>query len=72
MQLRALWPNDPIFIELGLKDAALASGLRAAGYTKYLGISTNADRIARMQQENPSLTDSFTCSNRKRPVLHNN
>ena len=72
MQPWNLWPEDPIFIELGVRDADLALSLREDDYTKYLGVSGDATRIERLQAEHPQLADQLTCSHRRKLVLNNN
>ncbi len=72
MQPRALWPPDPIFVEIGIQNADLALGLQKQGYTKYLGVSTDQRRIDKLQAAHPQLAEQFTCSQRRRLVLHNN
>ena len=49
----SLWPEDPIFIEFGVRDADLALSLREDDYTRYLGVSDDAARIERLQAEHP-------------------
>ncbi len=69
---RTVWPEDPIFIEFGVHDADVASGLRHAGYSKYLGVSSDKRRIAHLHASHPELADSLTFSKRRKLVLHNN
>jgi hypothetical protein len=72
MQPWTLWPDDPIFIEIGVSDADLALSLREDDYTRYLGVSGDADRIERLQAEYPQVADRLTCSTRRKLVLNNN
>jgi hypothetical protein len=72
MRPRTLWPEDPLFIEVGVRDADLALGLRREGYRKYLGVSGDARRIARLQAQHPELSDQLTASKRRKLVLNNN
>src|SRR4051812_3194618 len=72
MQPRALWPDDPIFVEVGAHNANLAIALKQSGYSKYLGVSANASSVAKLQAEHSELADQFTFSDRPRQVLHNN
>ena len=72
MHPRTVWPADPIFIEIGVHDADIASGLRHAGYSKYLGVSSDKRRAAQLQAANPELADRLTFSKRRKLVLHNN
>jgi hypothetical protein len=67
-----LWPADPIFIELGVRDADLALSLREDDYTKYLGVSGDPARIERLQAEHPQVADRLTCSKRRKLALNNN
>ena len=67
-----LWPEDPIFIEIGVRDADLALSLREDDYTRYLGVGSDAARIERLKSEHPQLADCLTCSNRRKLVLNNN
>jgi len=67
-----LWPENPIFIELGVRDADLALSLREDDYTKYLGVSDDAVCIARLQREHPQIADKLTCSQRRKLALNNN
>lgn len=72
MRPRTLWPEDPIFIEIGASDAALALSLRREGYQKYLGVFRSAARVAEFQAEHPELADQMTQSSRRKLVLNNN
>ena len=72
MRPQTLWPNDPVFIEIGIRDADLALGLRREGFAKYLGVCGDAVRIARLQTEHPELADQLTNSTRRKLVLNNN
>ncbi len=72
MHPRAVWPQDPIFIEIGVQDADLGLSLRQEGYSKYLGVSRDARCIARLQAAHPELADKLTFSQRRKLVLHNN
>ena len=72
MQRLSRWQEDSIFIELGVQDAKLALSLRRQGYTKYLGVSGNARRIATLQAQHPELADHLTCSRREKLVRNNN
>jgi hypothetical protein len=67
-----LWPDDPIFIELGVRDADLALSLREDDYARYLGVSDNADAIQRLQDKHPQIADRLTCSRRRKLALNNN
>lgn len=67
-----LWPEDPIFIELGVRDADVALSLREDDYTKYLGVSGDANAVRRLQQEHPQVADQLTCSRRRKLALNNN
>lgn len=67
-----LWPEDPIFIELGVRDADVALSLREDDYTKYLGVGGDAADVAKLQEEHPQLADKFTCSRRRKLALNNN
>jgi nucleoside diphosphate kinase len=68
----SLWPENPIFIELGVRDADLALSLREDDYTKYLGVSTDAARIEQLQSEHPQIADKLTASQRRKLALNNN
>ena len=46
MQPHAVWPEDSIFIEIGVKDADLAASLRRGGYLKYLVVGTKPRCVA--------------------------
>lgn len=72
MQPWNILPENPIFIELGVRDADFALCLRADDYTKYLGVSDDASRIERLQQEHPEVADQLTCSRRRKLALNNN
>lgn len=72
MQPWTLWPENPIFIELGVRDADLALSLREDDYTKYLGVSDDSARIERLQHEHPEIADKLTCSRRRKLALNNN
>ncbi|MEX2091371.1 MAG: hypothetical protein WD971_01775 [Pirellulales bacterium] len=72
MQPWTLWPEDPIFIEIGVRDADLALSLREDDYTKYLGVSGDAARIERLQAEHLQVADRLAHSNRRKLVLNNN
>lgn len=72
MHSRVVWPQNPIFIEVGVQHADLALNLRHEGYSKYLGVSSDARRIERLQAEHPELAGQFTFSKRRKLVLHNN
>src|SRR5262249_33587929 len=72
MQPRALWPDDPIFIEIGCHDASIALGLRAARYTRYLGVGSNPRRIARLQATHAAVAEQLVASPRRKVVLQNN
>jgi hypothetical protein len=67
-----LWPEDPIFIEIGVRDVDLALSLREDDYTKYLGVSSDAELIRRLQAGHPQVADRLTCSRRRKLVLNNN
>ena len=67
-----LWPEDPIFIEIGVRDADLALSLREDDYTRYLGVSGDAELIQRLQTKHPQVADRLTCSRRRKLVLNNN
>jgi hypothetical protein len=67
-----LWPEDPIFIEFGVRDADVALSLREDDYTKYLGVSGDAARIERLQADHPQLAERLTSSSRRKLVLNNN
>ncbi len=72
MRYQTLWQDDPIFIEVGVKDADLALSLRREGYSKYLGVSGDARCIASLQAKHPELADHLTCSKREKLVRNNN
>jgi nucleoside diphosphate kinase len=68
----SLWPEDPIFIEIGVRDADLALILREDDYTKYLGVGSDAAQIERLQQSHPEVAEKLTSSKRRKLVLNNN
>jgi hypothetical protein len=72
MQPRTLWPEDPVFIEIGTHDADVANGLRSDGFRKYLGVCTSSRRAAELQAEYPELAHQLTFSSRRKLVLNNN
>ena len=72
MQPRKLWPENPIFVEIGIQNADLAIALRREGYSKYLGVSAHAGRIESIQVAHPELADKLTYSRRRKLVLNNN
>lgn len=72
MQPWKLWPENPIFIELGVRDADFALCLREDDYTKYLGVSDDAACIERLQCKHPQVADKLTCSKRRKLALNNN
>lgn len=72
MRPRRLWQDDPKFIEIGVRDANLAVSLRAEGFEKYLGVSGDAGRIARLQAQYPDQANQLTSSKRRKLVLNNN
>ncbi|MGD9633024.1 MAG: hypothetical protein AB7G28_15610 [Pirellulales bacterium] len=67
-----LWPDDPIFIELGVCDADLALSLQADEYSRYLGVSRDAAHIERLRAEHPQLAEKLTTSRRRKLALNNN
>jgi nucleoside diphosphate kinase len=67
-----LWPENPIFIELGVRDADLALSLREDDYARYLGVSGDAARIEQLQAAHPEIADRLTCSRRRKLALNNN
>jgi hypothetical protein len=67
-----LWPEDPIFIELGARDADLALSLRENDYTRYLGVDTDSARIERLQAAHPEVAEQLTASQRRKLALNNN
>ena len=66
MRARALWPEDPIFIEIGVSNAHVGLGLGAEGYSKYLGVSGNARRIKNLQAAHPEVANQLVCSKREK------
>ena len=68
----SLWPEDPIFIEIGVRDADVALSLREDDYTRYFGVGDDPARIARLQAKHPKLADRFTSTKHRKPVLNNN
>ncbi len=72
MHPRRIWPDDPIFIEIGLHDADVALSLRGEGYTKYLGVSARLECIERIQAAHPVLADHVTFARRRKLALRNN
>jgi hypothetical protein len=72
MQPREVWPQDPIFIEIGIRDADLALGLRQAGFKKYLGVSAHRQRIVRLQARHCEIADQLVASQQRKIVLQNN
>jgi hypothetical protein len=72
MDPRTIWPEDPIFIELGVRDTEVAACLRKAGYERYLGLSGDPTRIANLQANHPEFAQQLTCSRRRKLVLNNN
>ncbi len=61
-----------MFVEIGVRDAEVALGLRRAGFTKYLGVSSDANRIARLQAGHPQIAAQLTHSPRRKLVSNNN
>jgi hypothetical protein len=72
MQTRTLWPDDPVFIEIGANDADLANGLRQDGYHKYLGVCSSSRQADDLRAQHPQLADQLTSSTRRKLVLNNN
>lgn len=72
MQPWNLWHEDPIFIELGVRDADLALSLREDDYTKYLGVSGDAGVVQRLQAAHPQIADKLTYIQRRNLALNNN
>ena len=72
MQPREMWPDDPVFIEVGINDPALAHGLCRVGYTKYLGVSDKRGFSEQLRKANSEIADRITFSDQPRLVLHNN
>jgi hypothetical protein len=72
MQPREVWQEDPVFIEIGVKDAELAQSLRGEGYSKYLGVDGSDQRIADIQTKHPDLAEDFTCAKHRKQVRRNN
>lgn len=68
----SLWPEDPIFIEIGVRDADLALSLREDDYERYLGVSDDASCIERLQEKHALVADRLTASSRRKLVLNNN
>lgn len=72
MQPWHIWPDNPIFIELGVHDADLALSLREDDYSKYLGVSNDPARVERLQRDHPEIANQLTCSRRRKLALNNN
>jgi hypothetical protein len=72
MRPQQMWQDDPIFIEVGVRDASVASSICREGYSKYLGVSDDDRRIAKLQRKNPELADQLTYSKREKLVRNNN
>jgi hypothetical protein len=72
MRPQAVWHEDPIFIEIGVRDVDLALGLREEGYGNYLGVCSDARRVASLQVRHPELAHQLTCSTREKLVRKNN
>ncbi len=72
MRPQDYWQDDPTFIEIGVHDAHLASSMAHEGFSNYLGVSTDARQLAKLQQQHPELANSFVFSNRERLVRNNN
>lgn len=67
-----LWPEDPIFIELGVRNADLALSLREDDYTKYLGVGNDATVVERIRSQHPQIANQVTHSRRRKLALNNN
>src|SRR5262245_41909790 len=72
MQLRDIWPDDPVFVEVGVPNADVALGLRQAGYTRYLGVSGDVTLLSRMQRVHREVADKLLHSPRRKLVSNNN
>lgn len=67
-----LWSENPIFIELGVRDADIALSLDADDYSRYLGVGHDSERIERLRSANPQIADKLTSSRRRKLALNNN
>lgn len=72
MRPQSIWHDDAVLIEIGIRNADIALGLRQAGYAKYLAVSGDSRRIARLQAKHPELAEQLTCSKRPKLVASNN
>lgn len=72
MRPQEIWQDDPVLIEIGVRDARLASGMVHEGYTNYLGVSTDARRVSKLQHQHPELADKLVHSKREKLVRNNN
>lgn len=66
------WSPDTRVIEIGIRDAEIALGLRHLGFGKYLGVCRKAARIERLRARHPELAHQLTAADRPRLVLYNN
>lgn len=72
MNPAAIWTEDTIFIEFGLRDVNLAEGLRQAGYEKYLGVSGDRSLVDELREQNAAISDQFVYATQPKLVLKNN
>jgi hypothetical protein len=72
MNATALWSDDLKFVEIGIREAGLARCIRHAGFSKYLGISSQAYRVQRLQEQHPDIAADLLHWTGRKVVLNNN
>jgi hypothetical protein len=72
MRPQTIWRDDAVCIEIGVRNADLALALRQEGYSKYLGVSGDLQRVSQLQAKHPELAAQLTCSHRPKLVAGNN
>src|SRR5262245_1511323 len=72
MQPSDLWSSSTVFVETGLRDGRIGASLLQAGLSKYLGVSSNRKRVAKVQSQHPALARNVTRAPWRRCVEMNN
>jgi hypothetical protein len=72
MQPSELWPSSTVFVETGIRNGELGASLLRAGLSNYLGVSSDRERVAKIQSQYPELARHVTHAPWRRCVEMNN
>jgi hypothetical protein len=72
MQPSELWPSSTVFVETGMRNGQLGASLLRAGLSNYLGVSSDRERVAKIQSQHPELARHVTHAPWRRCVEMNN